>query len=188
MSDSDGKKGPGRKKHSGWFFLLAVSVFYLGVYWLFPEYGTSSFHHFIEMLQSIAPMLLLVFLFLWIMEFAEGATHKMARLTGHGSGVKGWLIAITGGVLSHGPIYPWYPLLRSLQQQGMRPALVAAFLYARSIKLPWLPLMAFYFGTDYMLILTCYILLFSVPHGWLVEKLAGPPPPRAENTKSSSGK
>jgi hypothetical protein len=63
-----------------------------------------------------------------------------------------------------------------MQEHGMRPALVAAFLYARAIKLPWLPLMAFYFGSAYMVILTFWILVFSVLHGWLIERLVGEKP------------
>lgn len=70
-----------------------------------------------------------------------------------------------------------YPLLQNLQQNGMRPALIAAFLYARSIKLPWLPLMAYYFGVTYMLTLTFYIAVFSIANGWLVEKLIHCPLP-----------
>jgi uncharacterized membrane protein YraQ (UPF0718 family) len=82
-------------------------------------------------------------------------------------------VAIGGGILSHGPVYAWYPLLQGLARHGMRPALIAAFLYARSIKLPWLPLMAHYFGLGYMLALSGWIVLFSVVNGWLVERLVG---------------
>jgi len=97
--------------------------------------------------------------------------EKAARLTGRDSGTRGWLLAMGMGVLSHGPIYPWYPLLRELMQKGTRPALVATFLYARSIKLPWLPVMAHYFGLGYTIVLTLLMLLFSPINGWLVEKL-----------------
>ncbi len=160
-----------RYKYRGWFFLLAVACLYLLVYVLAHDYAVASFGHFMEMLRNIAPILVLVFVFLWMLELAKGAQGKLARLAGHGSGFKGWLLAIGGGILSHGPVYAWYPLLRNLQQNGMRPALIAAFLYARSIKLPWLPLMAHYFGVTYMLTLTFYITVFSIANGWLVEKL-----------------
>ncbi len=162
-----------RRRHRGWIFLGAVCLFYLLVVWLFPQFGQAGIDRFERMVVELAPIFLLVFFFLWMTELFTGVTGWLARMTGHGSGTKGWAVAILAGVLSHGPIYPWYPLLKSMREQGMRPALAAAFLYARSIKLPWLPLMAFYFGTAYMVILTLLILLFSVVHGWLVERIVG---------------
>ncbi len=48
--------------------------------------------------------------------------------------------------------------------------LLATFLYARSIKLPWLPVMAHYFGVRYMVILTLAMLLFSPLQGRLTER------------------
>jgi hypothetical protein len=63
-------------------------------------------------------------------------------------------------------------LLQSLSLQT-----IAAFLYTRSIKLPWLPLMAHYFGVTYMLTLTFYIAVFSIANDWLVENLIHCPLP-----------
>ncbi len=162
-----------RARHRGWLFLGAVCLLYLLVAWWFPSFGEAGIARFRRMVVELAPIFLLVFLFLWMTELFTGVTGRLAAMTGHGSGLRGWIVAIGAGVLSHGPIYPWYPLLKNMREQGMRPALAAAFLYARSIKLPWLPLMAFYFGTTYMVVLTLLILLFSVFHGWLVERIVG---------------
>lgn len=159
------------RKYGGWLFLLMVVCVYLLIYGYNPEYAGTSFTHFMTIARDLAPILLLVFLFLWLLELVTNANEKLVRFTNQDSGLTGWLIAIGGGVLSHGPVYAWYPLLQKLQHRGMRPALIAAFLYARSIKLPWLPLMVHYFGISFMLALTFYIALFSVLNGWLVEKL-----------------
>ena len=167
------KTDKARKGVGGWIFLLATAAIYLGIYVWKPVYAEASFGHFAKMARDIAPILLLVFVFLWALELVQGMKDRLAGLVGHDSGVKGWLVAVVGGVLSHGPVYAWYPLLQSLQKRGMRPALMATFLYARSIKLPWLPLMAHYFGMGYMLILTAYIACFSVLNGWLVERMIG---------------
>jgi len=174
MSEKQANPPTGKRSaKKGWLFLAATCVGYGLVYLLFPEFGRKGVHRFGQMALELMPIFVLVFVFLWLTELFSGATAMLARLTGHGSGLRGWLVAIVAGVLSHGPIYPWYPLLRNMRDQGMRPALVAAFLYARSIKLPWLPLMAFYFGTAYMVVLTGWILVFSVLHGWLVERITG---------------
>jgi hypothetical protein len=53
----------------------------------------------------------------------------------------------------------------------MRTALTAVFLYSRAIKLPLLPLMIYYFGLPYTLILCLYLVAFAVINGILVERL-----------------
>lgn len=155
----------------GWLFLLGVVLLYLVLAPLHPGFVQASYQRFLHMGRELAPVLGLVFLFLWLFNLLGNLQEKAARLTGRDSGTRGWLLAMVMGVLSHGPIYPWYPLLRELMQKGARPALVATFLYARSIKLPWLPVMAHYFGLGYMLVLTLLMLAFSPVHGWLVERL-----------------
>jgi len=164
------QKKPG---NGGWWFLLGVTLLYLAIAFFDIDYARNSLQNFLKMSRDLLPILILVFLFLWLFNLSSGMKDKLVKLSGRDSGARGWLIAITGGILSHGPIYPWYPLLKELKEHGVRPALIAAFLYARSIKLPWLPLMAHYFGIAYTVILTVYIALFSLLNGWLVEKLSG---------------
>ncbi|HHH38972.1 MAG TPA: permease [Sedimenticola sp.] len=168
---ADGKTE--RQGHGGWWFLLGVVLLYGLLALIAPGFAGRSLRHFLAMGRDLLPVLLLVFLFIWLFNLSSGVRKKLVRLSDRESGPKGWLLAVTGGVLSHGPIYPWYPLLRELKAHGVRPALLAAFLYARSVKLPWLPLMAHYFGLRYMLILTGYMVLFSVLNGWLLERLLG---------------
>jgi len=172
-SSAGGKQAKGHKGRGGWWFLSGVLLLYLSIALFDMEYVRSSLQHFVKMGRELLPVLILVFLFLWVFNLSSGMQEKLAGLAGRDSGIKGWMVAVTGGILSHGPIYPWYPLLKALKAQGVRPALIAAFLYARSIKLPWLPLMAHYFGLSYMIILTLYMALFSIVNGWLVGKLAG---------------
>jgi uncharacterized membrane protein YraQ (UPF0718 family) len=74
-------------------------------------------------------------------------------------------------MLSHGPIYIWYPLLEGLREQGMRSGLVAAFLYNRAIKLPHLPLMVYYFGTMFVVVLLMYMVIASIIMGKLIEMI-----------------
>ena len=168
-----GRRRNGKSGHGGWWFLLGVLLLYLVIAWFDLEYARSSMEHFLKMGLDLLPVLILVFLFLWLFNLSSGMKERLVHLSGRDSGARGWLVAVTGGILSHGPIYPWYPLLKELKEHGVRPALIAAFLYARSIKLPWLPLMAHYFGIAYTVILTLYIALFSLLNGWLVERLVG---------------
>jgi uncharacterized membrane protein YraQ (UPF0718 family) len=66
----------------------------------------------------------------------------------------------------------WYPLLSDLKEKGMKDSLIAAFLYNRAIKIPLLPMMIYYFGWPFALILSIYQVLFSVVNGILVQFLA----------------
>ncbi len=147
-----------------------IAVYALG--WLLNRrFIEASFGHFLELLESVLPILLIILLLMGLLGLIPRMEQRLQRMTGQRSGWRGWLLAITGGVLSHGPIYPWYPLLQKLQHQGARPALLAAFLYARSVKLPFLPLMAHYFGPGYTVIVTLSMILFSVINGRAVEVL-----------------
>ncbi len=87
--------------------------------------------------------------------------------------MRGWAIAIGTGILSHGPIYVWFPFLRDLRDQGMRSGLIAAFLYNRGIKIPLLPIMVYYFGLAFVGILVVYMVVASVVLGKLIEVLEG---------------
>jgi uncharacterized membrane protein YraQ (UPF0718 family) len=60
-------------------------------------------------------------------------------------------------------------MLGDLRKQGMKNGLIAAFLYARAIKIPLLPLMAYYFGITFVIILTIYMILASVIEGKIIE-------------------
>ena len=81
------------------------------------------------------------------------------------------MIALLGGVLSHGPAYIWYPILSDLRKHDARDGLVIAFFYTRFIKLPWLPLMISYFGLAFTVVLTILVILGTWIQGWVVDKL-----------------
>ncbi|KAF5428632.1 putative membrane protein YraQ, UPF0718 family [Candidatus Methanophagaceae archaeon] len=93
----------------------------------------------------------------------------VSKYVGRGSGIKGWFLAIFTGILSHGPIYVWYPLLKDLRDRGMKSGLIAAFLYSRAIKIPLLPLRVYYFGALFVVVLLPYIVIASIVVGENIE-------------------
>ena len=122
------------------------------------------------LIARIAPILLLVFGMMFFTNlFFE--VNRIARFLGKGSGFRGWMVAIAGGVASSGPIYMWYPLLSDLKEKGMKDSLVAAFLYNRAVKIPLLPMMVHYFGWPFAIVLSIYMVLFSVVNGIMVQSL-----------------
>ena len=108
---------------------------------------------------------------LYLLAFLLDPSKKIAKYLGEESGFKGWIIALAGGVLSHGSGYIWYPMLSDLRKHGARDGLIVAFFYARSIKLPWLPLMISYFGFSFTALLTLFVLVGAWLQGALVDLL-----------------
>lgn len=156
-------KVPGQGS-GGWIFLAIVVLLY-GITALIDEQlALQAMTSFLYMLDRVLSVLLLVFVLIFIINlFLEPAW--VTKYLGEKSGIKGWLAAILGGVLSTGPVYPWYALLKELRESGMKTSLIATFLYSRAIKLPLLPMLIHYFGITYALVLTGYLILFSVVCG-----------------------
>ncbi len=99
-------------------------------------------------------------------------TKNFFHLLANQSGIKGWTIAVIGGILSHGSSYIWYQMVANLREHKVRDSLIITFLYTRAIKLPWLPLMMSYFGFTFTVLLTFYIISGAIVQGLLVEKLS----------------
>jgi len=158
------------KNRSGWIMLGMVSLLYLLAFLLDPSTGKASALAAFKTLKMIAPILLVVFFLMALLNTFINP-KKIAEHLGEESGFKGWIIALAGGVLSHGPGYIWYPMLSDLRKHGARDGLIVAFFYARSIKLPWLPLMISYFGFSFTALLTLFILIGAWLQGVIVDLL-----------------
>ena len=157
-------------KYNGIYFLGTVVFIYFLLFLYHPENIERSLTVSANVLIQILPSLLLIILLMGIMNYLVNP-RTVSKYVGKGSGIKGWFLAIFTGILSHGPVYAWYPLLRDLRNQGMKSGLIAAFLYNRAIKIPLLPLMVYYFGARFVLIFTCYIVVASIVQGWIIQMI-----------------
>lgn len=169
MSSVEGKQPPLARRGS-WWFLTGVVVLYGVVYLFDPAPVAAGLADFAHSLRRLLPFFVFMFALLWLFNCLI-EPRKVVKSLGKHSGMRGWLLAVSGGVISMGPMALWYPLLNELHRHGLRPALAAAFLYTRAIKIPMLPFMAYYFGGLYTALFVLYILLFSVIIGWLMEQL-----------------
>ncbi|MGB3478049.1 MAG: permease [bacterium] len=169
-NEKGGKKKEGNKFH-GIYFLTVVIVLYLILFIFQQENVYKSLKASGGLFIQIAPLIVLVVFFIGAINYFV-KSKKILKYTGKESGIKGWLIAVSTGILSHGPIYIWYPLLKELKDQGMRDGLIAVFLYNRAIKIPLLPLMIYYFGPIFILILLIYMIIASIIEGKIIEKIA----------------
>ena len=166
------KAGKKRKedKYHGIYFLGSVVFVYLLMLLFNPVNVEKSLKVSANILIQICPALLLIILLMGIMNYFVNP-KTVSKYVGEGSGLKGWLLAIFTGILSHGPIYAWYPLLKDLREQGMKIGLITVFLYNRAIKIPLLPLMVYYFGIPFVIILTGYIIIASIVQGHIIQKI-----------------
>ena len=160
-----------------WKFLLLMFGAYLLTAGFDPGLVRTALHGFLGMFLKVLPILGVVFVALWLVNLLLNP-ERIRRHLGRESGLKGWLYAVAGGILISGPPYVLYPMLGEFRRYGARAALLAVFLYNRNVKIPFLPVMAYYFGLRYTVIVSALIILFSLLNGlligWLVERGSGP--------------
>ena len=151
-------------------FLLAVIFLYLIIALLDIGIVESALINFLVMSLKIVPVLGLVFIIMVLINLYF-TKERVGKYLGSKSGIKGWLYAIISGILISGPPYTLYPLLGELKKNGMKSSLLAVVLYNRNVKIPFLPAMVYYFGLNFTIILSLYIIIFSIFNGKLVELL-----------------
>ena len=153
-------------------FFLATLVLYGVVAFFNPAVVRAALQYFGVMLGKVLPVLGLVFIILFLTNLFLNPARIRKHL-GKDSGLRGWFYAVIGGIFISGPPYVLYPMLGELHKHGARNALLATMLYNRNVKIPFLPALIYYFGVRYTIVLSIYILLFSLLNGKLLELLVG---------------
>ena len=159
-----------RNGYGRYYFLFGTILFYVPLYFIDPLKTKKALTIAGKLIVEIIPVLILVVILIAVVDYFLNP-KKIKKYLGEESGLKGWLIAIAFGIISHGSIYAWYPLLKELRQHGMRDGLVAAFIYNRAIKIPFIPLMIYYFGVKFFVVITIYMIIASVIEGLLIERI-----------------
>jgi len=171
--ESNNLKNKTKQKISGGmkFFLIVLTIYFISA--LFNiEVTETAFANFLRMIWKIVPILIFVF-FVMILINLYFTEERIKKYFGRRSGIKGWIYTIISGVLISGPPCTLYPLLGELKKHGMKNSLLAVFLYNRNVKIPFIPVMIYYFGLVATVIMPFYIIVFSILNGILVEKIAG---------------
>jgi len=150
-------------------FLVLVALLYAVLFFVDRNNTTAALQQSGSLLFKLLPVFLAVILLTTLINYFLNP-KQIVKHFGKDSGLKGWLYALLSGVISHGPMYAWYPMLQDMRRHGMRDGLIAAFFYARAIKLPLLPLMIDYFGLLFTALLSLYILAGALVQGYLIEK------------------
>ncbi|MCF7906331.1 hypothetical protein K9L04_00160 [Patescibacteria group bacterium] len=157
------------KKIKPYIFL----TFTILIYFIFFILNKNIFFTSLDFLKNILIKILPVFIFVFILMFFSNYFIDRKFIIKHfeNSGIKKWIFIVLGGILSTGPIYIWYPLLKDLKNKGFSDGIIACFLYNRGVKLPFIPIAIYYFGLKYIIILTLLMIIFSIIQGVLINKL-----------------
>ncbi len=151
------------------YFLLIMFIIYVAILFINPELFAKTIGFFVEILIKIIPVFVFVFALMALTNYF--ITPKFLAKHFKEKGLKKWIFAIIGGILSTGPIYMWYPLLADLKKKGLDSGIIACFLYNRAIKLALLPIAIFYFGLKFVVILSFVMILASIVQAKIINKL-----------------
>lgn len=151
-------------------FLLLIMGGYLVTGYFFRSYTADALRRFMTTLINVAPVLLFVFTVLFLINiFVNPAAIK--KHLGSDSGFKGWMYASVGSIFIVGPPYILFPFFGEMKKQGMKNSLIIVFLSNRNVQPPFIPVMIYYFGTPFTIVISVYILIFAVINGLLLGKI-----------------
>ncbi|MFO8010929.1 MAG: hypothetical protein R6U89_08975 [Dehalococcoidia bacterium] len=153
-----------------WAFPVAVLAIYGVLFVVSPDDASQAFSSSGKVFLSIAWPMAVVFGAMIVLNLFVKPS-QVVRFLGRGAGIKGFSLSAVAGIISMGPIYAWYPLLKDLKDKGATSSLLAVFLYNRSIKLALLPVMVGYFGWLYVGVLSFFMLAASAVIGYITEAL-----------------
>jgi uncharacterized membrane protein YraQ (UPF0718 family) len=153
-----------------WMFLFLATVLaiYGTLFAVMPDKASMALRSSGHVFLNIIVPLCVVFILMVVLNLFLKPAH-IARFLGKGAGIKGIVLSAAAGIISTGPIYAWYPLLKELREKGAGNFLIAIFLNNRAVKPFLLPIMISYFGWTYVLILTVCTILGSLPVGYAVD-------------------
>jgi len=155
-----GKKQKKKKIPNSIYFLIVVILIFIMLFLIDSEGAKESLKISWKITKTIIPIIIIVIIFTAITDYFL-SPQKIVKYLSKGSGIKGWSIAAAGGIISHGPSYVWYQLIQDLREKGMSSGLAAVFFYNRAIKIPLLPMMIFYFGWQFVVVLSLLMIIAS---------------------------
>ena len=152
-------------------FLFFVIIIYIMIFLFDGENSIFALTKSLEVLLKLLPIFVMIIFVMAIINYFLKPKSIMKHF-GKNSGIKAWIYTVLGGIVSHGPMYVWYPMLNELRENGLKDGLLATFMYTRSIKIPFIPIMIDYFGSVFTIVLFIYILIGGILQGICIEALS----------------
>lgn len=145
-----------------WIFPVCIVLIYAAAFPTAPDKVTASLRASLHIAGQVALPLAIAFVIILALNLLISPA-MIPRFLGKKAGFKGIFLSSGAGILSMGPIYAWYPFVKTLHEKGVSNFHTANFLSNRSIKPAMLPVMIAYFGWRFTLVFSI-IGLFSA---WL---------------------
>ena len=150
--------------------LLLVAGLYLAFWWTAPETTVTAVHISLNVFSRLLLPFFLVFCFMVALNLFL-TPPQFEKIAQNGSGIKQTFFAAVAGILSTGPIFAWYPMLKGLRERGAAPSLMAVFLVNRAVKPALLPIMISLFGWPLVLLFTLLTVAASFCVGFCMNRL-----------------
>lgn len=151
-------------------FMLVMIAIYLIAGIIDASFVAIAFRGFLDGLIKLLPIMIFVYVIIFIVNLFL-RPEKIKHHLGHDSGIKGWFYAVLGSIFIISPPYVMFPLLGQLKEHGMKYSLMAVFLGNRNVQPAFLPVMAYYFGLSFTVVISIYILIFSILSGIVIGKV-----------------
>lgn len=148
-------------------FPSAVVLAYALLWLLSPAHGLAALKASCHVCRQIAPALCIAFAVMVTLNMLVKPVH-VKRLLGKATKARGVVLSTSGGILSMGPIYAWYPLLKEFRVKGASDFHIANFLCCRAVKPPLLPFVVAYFGWFFTIVLTVFMVASSLLTAFVV--------------------
>jgi uncharacterized membrane protein YraQ (UPF0718 family) len=149
--------------------LSIVILIYLTLYFISPIKTTEAITYSFGIIKEIIPILFFVFIITTLFNLIDEKKLKQKIQTTKNKN-KYFLMSLLG-VISHGPVYAWYPFLKNVKEKGMSNGSLSVFIYTRGIKIALIPIMIGYFGAKFTILFTILIFIFSFIQGVLIDKI-----------------
>lgn len=146
-----------------------IAVYFLVGLFKF-SYLVSVLKNLLSNFAEIIPILCLAFFMVFLVNLYV-KPEIIKKHLGHDSGIRGWLYAIIGSIIIGGPPYVIFPILQELKSHGMKNSLIVTFLNNRNVQPAFLPVMAYYFGLRFTVVLSLYIVLFAIMSGLIIGRI-----------------
>jgi uncharacterized membrane protein YraQ (UPF0718 family) len=160
-----------------WFFLAAVLVLYLLVFSFSSQQALNAVTIDLRIILQMALPLFIAFIIMVMINLYVGP-EKILDLLGKRVGIRGLLFSSLAGIISMGPIYAWYPMLKGLREKGVPIFYLSNFLGNRAIKPFQLPLMISFFGWTYTILFNTLAWILSIIVSYILAQLCLDPSAR----------
>ncbi len=144
-------------KNKRYWWYSTTLLFYIIIALYNPSIVLKSLQELLKILYSLIVPFVLVIILLLLLENKKAKELMQKAVKSKHS----LFFFILAGIISMGSIYLIYPILNKFKKEGASYAHIAAFLYARAVKIPLIPILAYYFSLKYTIIFNLVLIMFS---------------------------